>query len=347
MSKTILHILNTNSYSGAENVAITIIRQFQKQNSDIRFVYVSLDGPIRNVLQSNQITFEPIKKVSRKEIKRVIKKYKPDVIHAHDFTASIISAVSTFKIPIISHIHNNSPWLKKVGKNSIVYGISCLRYKKILGVSPSVFDEYVFGKYFKKKELIIGNPIDLGVVRQAALNASKKQAYDIVFLGRLTEQKNPLLFVDIIQELSERLSIKVGMIGDGDLRSQVEETIQAYNLSETITLEGFVENPHGILNESKVLCLPSAWEGFGLVAVEALALGKPVVASPVGGIPTIIVGEEGKLCQSKMEFVDALGGLLTSKNTYNTARTAAFARAEEIENIKGYIQTLKGVYSEE
>lgn len=347
MSKTILHILNTNSYSGAENVAITIIRQFQKQNSDFRFVYVSLEGPIRAVLQNNQIEFESITKVCRKEIRRVIKKYKPDVIHAHDFTASIISAISTLKIPVISHIHNNSPWIKKVGKNSIAYAISCLRYKKILGVSPSVFDEYVFGKYFRKKELIIGNPIDLEVVRDAALNASKKQSYDIVFLGRLTEPKNPLLFVDIIKELSQKQTIKACMIGDGELRNCIEEKIQTYNLSATITLEGFVENPHGILKESKVLCLPSTWEGFGLVAVEALALGKPVVASPVGGIPTIIVGGEGKLCQSKTEFVNELRALLTSENAYNTASTAAFARAEELENIKGYIQTLEDVYNEE
>ena len=347
MSKTVLHILNTNSYSGAENVAITIIRHFKKKNSDFRLVYVSLDGPIKNVLQSNGIEFEPIKKVCIKEIKRVVKKYKPAVIHAHDFTASIISALSTCKTPIISHIHNNSPWIKKLGVYSIAYGITCLRYKKILGVSPSVFDEYIFGKCFKNKELVMPNPIDLERIREAANSATISGAYDVVFLGRLTQSKNPLLFVDIINELSKTQKVSACMIGDGALRDEVERKIKENNLENIITLVGFIENPHGILNQSKILCLPSTWEGFGLVAVEALALKKPVVASPVGGIPTIIKGEEGYLCNSKQEFVDALEHLLQNKQAYELASMKALERANEMDNVKTYIETLEGVYNEE
>ncbi len=347
MKKTVLHILNTGSYSGAENVAITIIKQFQKENSDFRFVYVSLNGPISNVLKNNGIEFEPITKVCIKEIKRVIKKYKPSVIHAHDFTASIISVFSTCKIPVISHIHNNSPWIKKMGLKSIVYGISCFRYKKILGVSPSVFDEYVFGKCFRKKELVVANPIDLQKIRDGAGNATINDGYDVVFLGRLAEQKNPLFFIEIINELSKKQKVSAVMVGDGELRSLLEEKISEYNLSNVITLIGFVENPYGILNASKILCLPSKWEGFGLVAVEALALGKPVVASPVGGIPTIVKKEEGKLCSSQEEFVEALHNLLSSESAYKVASNSALVRANEMDNIKAYVQTLKDVYREE
>ncbi len=347
MTKNILHILNTNSYSGAENVAITIINHFKKSNSDYRLVYVSLDGPIRSVLKNNGIEFEPIRKVCIKEIRRVVKKYKPAAIHAHDFTASIVSAFSTFKTPVISHVHNNSPWIKKLGLYSIVYGISCIRYKKILGVSPAVFDEYVFGKCFKNKELVMANPIDLEKIRLAAKTATINDGYDVVFLGRLVEPKNPLLFLDIIRELSKIQEISACMIGDGELRSEVEKKISEYNLEDKITLVGFIENPHGILNKSKILCLPSKWEGFGLVAVEALSLGKPVVASPVGGILTIIKGSEGCLCNTKQEFVEALKNLLQNKQAYELASTKAFERANEMDNVKTYIETLEGVYNEE
>ena len=106
--KTVLHILNTNSYSGAENVAITLIRAMHKRYPDYRLIYVSPDGPIRERLDSEGVEFEPIEKISRRNIRRLIKKYRPSVIHAHDFTASIVSAFSTFKVPVISHIHNNS-----------------------------------------------------------------------------------------------------------------------------------------------------------------------------------------------------------------------------------------------
>ena len=111
----ILHILNTGSFSGAENVVISIINEFQKRNiENIELIYVSLEGSIRKRLEKEKIKYEPIKKMSVGEIKRVIKKYNPDIIHAHDFTASIICAVSAKKIPVISHIHNNCPWLKKI-----------------------------------------------------------------------------------------------------------------------------------------------------------------------------------------------------------------------------------------
>ena len=68
----ILHILNSNKFSGAENVAITIINNMKNDNE---IIYVSPEGQIREHLQENNIDYEPVRKVCIKEIKRVIKKY--------------------------------------------------------------------------------------------------------------------------------------------------------------------------------------------------------------------------------------------------------------------------------
>ena len=204
--RTVLHLLNTSTYSGAENVAITIIRSMKKLYPDHSLIYVSPDGPIRKRLEAEGVEFEPIEKISRKEIRRVVKKYRPDVIHDHDFTASIVSAYSTLRVPVISHIHNNTPWLKSLGVKSIAYGLSTLRYRKILGVSPSVFDEFIFGRFIKRKSEVVGNPIDLERIREAAAAADEREGYDVVFLGRLTEAKNPMMFLDVIAELDDVLT---------------------------------------------------------------------------------------------------------------------------------------------
>ena len=172
---------------------------------------------------------------------------------------------------MISHIHNNSPWLRKVCINSIGYGVSCFKYKYMLGVSDSVFDEFIFGKVFKKKERIIGNPISITSVQEKAQIAECKDSYDMVFLGRLSEQKNPEAFVEIVKEVKKQLPVHAVMIGDGELKEKVASKIQKNGLQEVIELKGFLENPYGILGNSKVLCMPSRWEGFGLAAVEALA----------------------------------------------------------------------------
>lgn len=344
--RTVLHLLNTSTYSGAENVAITIIRAMSARYTDCRLIYVSPDGPIRERLDLEGVVFEPIKAISVKEIRRVVKKYKPDVIHAHDFTASIVSAVATLRTPVISHIHNNVPWLKRLGMKSVLYGVSCMRYRRILGVSPSVFDEFVFGGLIKKKSRVIGNPIDLSVTRGAAERAKNKDGYDVVFLGRLTEQKNPFLFLDIMAELSKKMKVNAAMIGDGELKDAVVEKISALGLTDTVKLLGFMDNPHGILGASRILCMTSTWEGYGLVAAEALALGKPVVATRVGGIPTIL-GEIGYLCDGKDEICDRLFELLSDEEFYREASRLALERAKELDNLSGYIDGLNRIYTEE
>ena len=93
--------------------------------------------------------------------------------------------------------------------------------------------------------------------------------------------------------------------------------------------------------------MTSAWEGFGLVAAEALALGKPVVATPVGGIPTIVVGKEGRLCSQKGEMVDAIVSLLTSDEEYSEASRLAKIRADEIDNLDQYAKKINHYYSGE
>ena len=345
--KTVLHLLNTNTYSGAENVAITLIRAMKKLYPDYRLVYVSPDGPIRERLIADGVEFEPIEKISRKEVRRVIKKYRPALIHAHDFTASIVSAYSTLRVPVISHVHNNTPWLKRFCINSVVYGLSTLRYKKVLGVSPSVFDEFIFGRFVRRKSEVIGNPIDLEKIREAAESAEIKDGYDVVFLGRLNEAKNPLMFLEIIAELKKSRELKAVMIGDGEMRAEVEAKIVELGLGDTVELLGFVSNPHGILAASKVLLMTSSWEGYGLVAAEALALGKPVVATPVGGIPTIIKGGEGVLVSEVPEFVSALESLLTDEEGYREVSRLAVKRANEIDNLGEYAEKINRFYSGE
>ena len=148
----VLHVLNTNSYSGAENVAITIINHMP----NVDCVYLSLNGSISDILQKNNIQYYPVDKLSIKSLKKAIKEIHPDIIHAHDYTASILCALCFPKAKIISHIHNNSPWIKSYGIYSWAYLLSSLFYKKILTVSNSIENEYVFGKLIRNKIECIG-----------------------------------------------------------------------------------------------------------------------------------------------------------------------------------------------
>jgi len=340
----ILHILASNKYSGAENVVCQIINLFNN-DSNIQMAYSSPDGDIKETLKEKNIEFIPMKKLCISEIKRIVKEYNPDVIHSHDFTASVLSCF--INKPIISHIHNNSPWIKKYCLYSFVYGLSCLVYKQILTVSNSVMDEFVFGKNFKNKSIVIGNPISVKEIYSKIDHVQEKSRYDIVFLGRITEPKNPLFFLDIVYDCYKKnKNLKVVMIGDGEMTDEVDEKIAEKGLQNVIYRTGFLKNPYNILSKSRLLCIPSLWEGFGLVAVEALALNKPVVASNVGGLPDIVTDDCGKLCTSLNDYTEEITKLLTDENYYNIKSKKAYKRAEMLDNINVYKKKLYELYNE-
>ena len=341
--KTIMHILNTGKYSGAENVAISIIEHFQNKYN---LVYVSLNGPIETLLQNKGIQYYGLEKLNRKNLKIAIKKYHPDIIHAHDYTAGIIAGLTTGSIPIINHLHNNSPWLKRYGKNSFAYLFSTLKYKKILTVSESIQDEYVFGEYISKKTMVVGNPVDIKKIISTNDKAGDNIKYDVVFLGRLSSQKKPLLFLKIVDEIRKRKpDVRVAMIGDGELRGDVEGKIISLKLEDTVDLLGFQSNPYGYLKESKVMCMPSEWEGYGLAAVEALAFGKPVVCSGAGGLKYIVTEECGKICRDVDEYVVEIERLLNDEEYYLEKSERTIERAEKLDNAATYFKTLDEVYT--
>lgn len=344
--KKVMHVLCMNTYSGAENVAITLIDSVK---SEFNSVYVSPDGPIKEVVCQNGIKHYAVPKVNIKYIKKAIRVIKPDIIHAHDFTAGIVCAISGGSIPVVNHLHNNSPWLQRYCIKSFVYGITCLRYKRILTVSDSVMKEYILGSCFKKKSIVIGNPINITKVQECANNVENHKEipeYDIAFLGRLTPQKNIFFFLEIIQEIAKEVpNLKVSVIGDGELREEVERRIEELGLVHVIRLYGFQKNPYIYLKQAKVMCMPSKWEGFGLAAVEALALGKPVIAAPVGGLNDIINDNCGKLCITKKEYVDEIKRSLTDQDYLKMKSLGALKRAMEYDNIIEYSKKITDIYN--
>lgn len=338
----VMHLLASNKFSGAENVVCQIIKNVKGCDC----VYVSPQGPIAERLKEEGIEFFPLEKLSAKEVKRAIKTIKPSIIHAHDFRASVISAFVAKKIPVISHLHNNSPWLKKRGIFTFLYANSCKKYKKILTVSNSVFDEFIYGEKFKDKLLVVGNPVNITPVRHKAGDIPTDKEFEVCFLGRLTEQKQPLLFLEIIAKLKEtKPQIKAIMIGDGELREQVEQKIQELSLCDNVSLTGFLTNPYEVMKKCKILLMPSAWEGFGLAAVEAMALGMPVVCSGVGGLPLIVEEKCGKICKNCDEYVEEVNLLLENDEYCLSKSKSALLKAVKMNNSEWYFDNVAKEYS--
>lgn len=283
----VLHMLQSNRFSGAENVVCQIISMCR--NSNIEFIYSSQDGQIRDVLKEKNIEFYPIEKMSVNEFKKVIKLVKPDVIHAHDMGASFFAALSCGEIPLISHVHNNNFNSRRLSLKSLLYYIAAKKATHIFWVSQSSFDGYVLHKHLIKKSTVLYNIIDVELLKEKMFLDKNTYDYDLIYLGRLTYQKNPQRLIKIITKIvAKRPNTKVAIIGIGDLESETKEMSVKNSLDNNVDFLGFKSNPTKILHDSKVMIMTSRWEGTPMCALESLALGVPVVSTPSDGLCELI-----------------------------------------------------------
>ena len=117
----------------------------------------------------------------------------------------------------------------------------------------------------------------------------------LLSVGRMTEQKKYLRFLDVLARLrDEGFDFSWHVLGDGIQRPQIEEKIRTLALSDRVYLHGLSDNPYKYMKNCDLFVLPSGWEGFPTVTVEAKLLGCPVLATDVAGIREQLVhGETG------------------------------------------------------
>lgn len=343
--KTIVHVLNTGSYSGAENVVIQIIKKMNEfYPNQYRLIYMACKGPIEERLKREKIEYYLVDKLSFRTVKQMRRKYSPDIVHAHDFTASILVALTRKNEKIVSHLHCNPLWIKAWNLKTIAYSYTISKYNNILAVSSAVLNEFVASRRIKEKGTVIGNPIDVCEIQKNGEPSAEKE-YDIAFLGRLSTEKNPLRYISIVSQLFDSNNkIKALMIGDGLQREECLKKIKELDIEEVITMTGFLDNPYKILSRTKILCVTSNWEGFGLMAVEGLAFGIPVVTTKVGGLKNIVTDECGKFCDTDEQFVHEIEKLLTNESYYENKCRHAKERAEELDNVEKYMAELNNIY---
>lgn len=308
----VLHLLYSWRFSGAENVACSIIKNTE---NDINSVYCSQDGEIRKILEEKNIKFISINKINHRNIQKVIDETSPDFIHAHDFRASIAASRFYKRAKIISHIHKNDEKMKTISIKSILYAIASKRFCRIIGVSKSILDEYIFSSKIEDKFIVVPNYVDKKEVVEKSKEFKLGKKYDLFFLGRIQDEKNPFEFIEIVKELAKTSqNIKAVMIGYGPLFDKCEDKIKEYNLSKNISMVGYQLNPYPYIKNSKIGIMPSKYEGFGISVIEAAILGKPMLNSGVGGLKEICKGTN-LICHNTADYVNAItnGNLILPK----------------------------------
>lgn len=341
----ILHLLSSSKYSGAENM-VCQIKEMLEYDKKIEIIYCSPDGEIKNILNKKKIKFKPLKQMSIMEIRRVMKEIKPQIVHAHDMKASFLAALSCSEIPLVSHIHNNNFQSRKLSLKSLCYYYAAKKSKHIIWVSRTCYEGYIFHSKFKEKSSILYNIINYKSLKREVEKDKNQYDYDVVYLGRLCEEKDPQRLMRVLEKLVlKRPKTKIAIIGTGNLEKYVVEIIKNNEYLLNIDFLGFKSNPYKILSSAKVMIMTSKTEGTPMCVLEALSLGTPIVSTPVGGINDLIeTNINGFLSNDDEELVSAIYDILENKDKYKLLSKNCCDKISKIMDVEEYKNKLLDIY---
>jgi glycosyltransferase involved in cell wall biosynthesis len=241
------------------------------------------------------------------------------MIATHDLAIATSELTPTYLTWLLTRWHRKpmiadvqvvlSQWIRD-GRRPIHHDLCRWVYAQIpviRCVSEGVADDLVQHYQIRREQLtVIYVPFDVDRLRDRAAQAVPPQHQHwfqaaaqpvprpvIVASGRLTSQKRFDRAIAAVQQLQSRhgIAAQLLILGDGPLRSALAQAILQANLSDSVHLLGFVENPHAYVQQADVFLLSSDYEGLPRVVIEALAVGAPVVATDCPSGPAEILGD--------------------------------------------------------
>lgn len=302
---------------GAEKVIFDIAKEFNK-NDSYKIILASHNLYDLNLykecnLKLYDIEFNKLNILSIikniKEVVRICKDNNISIIHSHHRLTTVYALiVSKFiDVELVHTEHNvfpNKNWVNLRGKN-------------IIAVSENVRDSLIKNKINKKHIKVIYNGIDLN---NNKLYKDLKNEYGIEkekfcfgTIARLTEQKGIFYLLKAFKEIVKKNeNTFLFLIGDGELREDIEHYIIENNLRHNIIMVGKRADIMDIISSLDCYILPSIYEGFPITNLEVMSSERIVIATNVGGNKEIIVdGVNGYLVdpknieqlKSKLEYV--------------------------------------------
>jgi glycosyltransferase involved in cell wall biosynthesis len=264
-----------------------------------------------------------------------------DVVHAHSFRTEL-AAVFWGKLlrrapTVVRTVHNTDDFYARA-PYSILARASAAGLDRIVVISDAVGRHVrTVGRLPLDKLLRIyyGLDVTAWARRNGAIADVDGRPPTIGVVARLAPQKGHRVLFDALPRVRERIpDLRVRVVGHEELSTVAE--LRAYaelrGVGDCVRFEGFRADVAELLQELDLFVLPSLWEGFGLVLLEAMAAGRPVVASSVGPVPEIVLdGETGLLVPpgDPVRLADAIVCVLADRSLGDRLGRAGRARVEQ------------------
>jgi glycosyltransferase involved in cell wall biosynthesis len=253
---------------------------------------------------------------------KVIDRKKIDILHLHGYGATTFGrlAGAMRRLPTIVHEHANltdTPWFQKMADSALepVTDIA-------IAVSQSTADFVISARRIparKVKVVYLGVPLEeFSRQRPAPEIRAAREALgvtpDDIAIGsvtRLHDSKGNSYLVDAARlVLNERPHARFVVVGEGPLREPLEQQARALNLGDRFAFAGFEKDVAGVVSAFDISVFPSLWEGTPLTVFEALAMGKPIVATDADGLVDVLTHERDAIIVPKRDARALADGLI-------------------------------------
>lgn len=301
----VLEVIRQGEVGGGESHLIDLVTGIDRDIEPIILSFTS--GNMIEVLRKNNIKCYVIKTSNKfnlflhREIGKILKKEKIDIVHAHGTRAAFNMLISTYKtkIPLVYTVHGwsfhqDQSFLKKKIRIICEKNI-CKRSNKVICVSESN-RELGINEFNLSNSIVIENGINLTVFNPILPSTIhdyfriNSDDFVVAFIGRITTQKSPIDFIDSIALAHHKnKKIKGLIVGEGDLLGKVKDYIIKNKYNEFIQLEKFRKDIPQVLKVIDLFVLPSLWEGLSIALLEAMAMKKAIVTTPTDGTRDIII----------------------------------------------------------
>jgi L-malate glycosyltransferase len=269
--------------------------------------------------------------------------FKPDLIHAHVFTAGAVGVVlgRLFGLPLVVTEHSTLFPRRDLDRGMLKRArYAFTRADRVLPVSNSL-KEAISAYGIEARFEVVPNVVDVALFHpetdagsEAGGAARSPGPKRLLFVGRLepTEHKGFPTLVAALSQLRERRSDwHLDVVGDGPSLEDCRRRVEGAGLAAEVTFHGSRPKPEvaAMMRASDVFVLPSRFETQGVVLLEAMASGLPIVSTTAGAIPEVVSTRDGILVESgdAAALADALDRVLSGSAQFDRGDIVARARA--------------------
>jgi glycosyltransferase involved in cell wall biosynthesis len=302
----VLHVAKASGISGSENHLLLLLPGLRAQGIDARFLLLHEDEPgaweLARRLEGAGVPVEGVpltralSPLALRRIVSVVRRHRPAIVHTHLVHADFygLTAARLARVPI---------------RASTKHGFNGFRERRSFAVADRAIGRGIdlhiaissgLARYLSEVEGFAESRFT--VVRYGIEAGPEPQPYGgttprFACIGRLVPVKGHETLLRAFADARDALpGLELDVVGAGPLEADLRQRAAELDLGDNIRFCGHVAPVQSAIEDAAVVVVPSLGEGFGMVALEAMERGRPVVASAVGGLPEIVAdGETGLL----------------------------------------------------